>query len=151
MLTSVEEFLIFGFIPLLIGIFAVPPTETAPEPVISGRLVIPPSTRFGTTRSPSSNSSSCGAAKRCSRRWHPRSTGWRGGTEHGFAIRFEPSQIRPAGSYAVRARIIADATVWFETPYPQPVAPLSGEPAMLVLVPTAQRLNIRASGAATIR
>ena len=43
MLTSVEEFLIFGFIPLLIGIFAAPSTATAPEPVISGKLVIPPS------------------------------------------------------------------------------------------------------------
>ena len=42
MLTSVEEFLIFGFIPLLIGIFATPLTATAPEPVISGKVVIPP-------------------------------------------------------------------------------------------------------------
>ena len=55
--------------------------------------------------------------------------GWRGGAAQGFAIRFDPAQIRPTGSYAVRARIIADATVRFETPYPQPVAPLSGEPA----------------------
>ena len=34
---------IFGFIPLLIGIFAAPSTGTAPESAIAGKLVIPPS------------------------------------------------------------------------------------------------------------
>ena len=139
MLTSVEEFLIFGFIPLLIGIFAAPSTATAPEPVISGKARHPAIRHASRTmRSPPSNSSSCGAAKRRCRRWHARRAAGAAAPPRDSAIRFDPAQIRPTGSYAIRARIIADGTVRFETPYPQPVAPLSGEPAMLVLEPTAQ-------------
>jgi putative lipoprotein len=58
---------------------------------------------------------------------------WHGLTSLKFAIRFDPSLIEPMDYYAVQARIIAGGKVWFETDYPQPVAPLSGDPMHLAL------------------
>ena len=138
MLTGVEEFLIFGFIPLLIGIFAAPSTATAPEPVISGKLIIPPSLALADDAVATVELIELRRGETALPALAAQTTGWRGGTAQTFAIRFDPAQIRPTGSYAVRARVIADTTVRLETPYPQPVAPLSGEPVMLVLAPAAQ-------------
>ena len=135
MLTSVEEFLIFGFIPLLIGIFAAPSTATAPEPVISGKVVIAPSVTLADDAVATVELIELRRGETALPALARQTIGWRGGTAQRFAIRFDPAQIRPTGSYAIRARIIADATVWLETPYPQPVAPLSGEPMMLILGP----------------
>jgi putative lipoprotein len=137
LLTGVEEFLIFGFIPLLIGIFAAPSTETAPEPVISGKLVVPPSLRLADDAVATVELVELRRGETAMPALACQSIGWRGGTPQQFAIRFDPGQIRPTGSYALRARIMADATVCFETPYPEPAAPLSGEPVMLVLAPAA--------------
>ena len=151
MLTSVEEFLIFGFIPLLIGIFAAPPTETAPEPVISGRLVIPPSTTLRDDAVAIVELVELQRGETVQPALASQITGWRGSTEHGFAIRFDPSQIRPAGSYAVRARIIADATVWFETPLSAAGRAAVRRARHAGSGADRARLKIGASGAATIR
>ena len=66
---------------------------------------------------------------------------WRGAEAQKFAIRFDPSLVRPAAFYALRARIVADGAVWFETQYPQLIAPLSGDQQTLSL--TRERPRIR--------
>ena len=50
-----------------------------------------------------------------------------------FAIHFDPSLVRPGAFYALRARIVADGAVLLETPYPQPISPLSGDQPTLAL------------------
>ena len=63
MLTGVEEFLIFGFLPLMIGIFAAPLVADVAERTVSGKVIVPHPAPFRPTPSRSSNSSSCAAAR----------------------------------------------------------------------------------------
>ena len=62
---------------------------------------------------------------------------WRGAAAQKFAIRFDPSLVRPDAFYALRARIVADGAVLLETPYPQLIAPLSGDQQTLALTASA--------------
>jgi putative lipoprotein len=134
-LSGLEEFIIFGFMPLIIGVFAGTATSRVAEQTVTGKVTIPrlPSLpddavviielveqRRGETVVPA-------LARETIR--------WPGLTSQKFAIRFDPSLIRPMAYYAVQARIIAGGKVWFETDYPQPAAPLSGDPMHLALVP----------------
>lgn len=134
MLTGVEEFFIFGFMPLMIGIFTAPLIADTTERTIGGKVVIPPvpalpadavaivelvEQRRGETIVP--------AVARETIAWH-------GAEAQKFAIRFDPSLVRPAAFYALRARIVADGAVRFETQYPQLILPLSGDRQTLVLV-----------------
>ena len=132
-LSGIEEFIIFGFVPLMIGIFAGPRTSASVEKTLSGKLTIP-SLRFvpdnavttvelveqrrGETVLPA-------LAREIGR--------WRGSVSRKIAVRFDPSLIEPMAYYALRARIVADGKVLFETQYPQAVAPLSGDLLTLVL------------------
>ena len=137
MLTGVEEFFIFGFMPLMIGIFTAPLVTDAGERTISGKVIIPPARalpdnavaivelveqRRGETVVPV-------VARE--------TIAWRGAEAQKFAIRFDPSLVRPAAFYALRARIVADGAVRFETQYPQLIAPLSGDRQTLALVAAA--------------
>jgi len=132
-LSGLEEFIIFGFVPLIIGVFAGTGTTRMTEQTVTGKITIPRSPslpddavatielveqRRGETVLP--------ALARETIRWH-------GLTSLKFAIRFDPSLIHPMAYYAVQARIIAGGRVWFETEYPQPAAPLSGGPMHLAL------------------
>ena len=134
MLTGVEEFFIFGFMPLMIGIFTAPLVADMAERTIGGNVIIPPSPalpadavaivelveqRRGETIVP--------ALAR-------ETIAWRGAEAQKFVISFDPSLVHPAAFYALRARIVADGVVRFETQYPQLIAPLSGDRQTLALV-----------------
>ena len=95
MLTGVEEFLIFGFLPLMIGIFTAPIAAGAPERTVSGKVTVPyPASipagavaivelvelRRGETALPV-------IARETIR--------WRGADTQKFAIRVDPSLIQP--------------------------------------------------------
>jgi putative lipoprotein len=134
MLSGVAEFVIFGFMPLMVGVLA---GRGRAEPAVStmvGSIVIPPSDplpdkalvavelveqRRGETILP--------AVAR-------ETMAWRGGIQ-GFSLSFERSSIDPTAFYALRARIFAGATVLFETRHASRVAPLSGDKLALMLMP----------------
>lgn len=137
MLSGIEQFVIFGFMPLVIGIFAAPDRARDSELTLSGKLVIPPcdalpdnavvtvelvEQRRGETLLP--------ALAR-------ETAAWRGGGIQKFAIRLDRSSIDPLAFYALRARIVADRTVLFETRHPQLTAPLSRDQGTLMLMPAA--------------
>ena len=139
MLTGVEEFLIFGFLPLMIGIFTAPIAAGAPERTVSGKVTVPypacipagavaivelVELRRGETALPVI---ACETIR------------WRGADAQKFAIRVDPSLIRPTAYHALRARIIADGAVLFETPHAQPASPLSGDQQMLALTASGGR------------
>jgi putative lipoprotein len=136
MLSGIEEFIFFGFMPLVIGILAGPGTPSdAAENTLSGRLTLPPARslpdgavatvelveqRRGATVLPA-------LARETLR--------WRGGQSQKFAIRFDPSLVHSTGHYGLRASVIADGVVRFETPYPQLASLLCGDATELALVP----------------
>ena len=103
MLTGVEEFLIFGFLPLMIGIFTAPIAAGAPERTVSGKVTVPyPASipagavaivelvelRRGETALPV-------IARETIR--------WRGADAQKFAIRVDPSLIRPTAYHALQS------------------------------------------------
>ena len=133
MLTGVEEFLIFGFMPLMIGIFTAPILADAPGHMLSGKVTTPPSPavpydamltvelvelRRGEPGSPV-------LAQEAMR--------WRGSEAQKFAMRIDPSLVQPNAYYALRARVVANGAVLLETPYAQPASPLSGDQSILAL------------------
>jgi putative lipoprotein len=136
LLSGLEEFTIFGFVPLMIGILAVPAASRKTERTLAGKVTIP-----------SYRSVPAEAVVMIELVEHRRgetnlpvvareTVNWRGSDSQKFAIRFDPTFIRPMSYYAVQARVIAEGTVRFETQYPQPAAPLSGDPITLALAPT---------------
>jgi putative lipoprotein len=134
MLTGVEEFFIFGFMPLMIGIFTAPLMVKAPERTVSGKVSVPPFTVV-----PGSAVAIVELVELCRGETvvpvlARETINWRGARAQKFAIRFDPSLVRPTAFYAVRARIIADGAVLLETPHPQLAAPLSGDQQTLALV-----------------
>ena len=137
-LSELEEFIIFGFLPLMIGIFSGTSSSRTAERTVTGKITIPRSPPLpddavvtvelveqqrGQTVLPA-------LARETIR--------WRGLTRLKFAIRFDPSLIEPMACHAVQARITAGGTVWFETGYPQPAAPLSGDPIDLAVAPASR-------------
>jgi putative lipoprotein len=136
MLSGIEEFIFFGFVPLVIGILAGPGGPSgAAEKTLSGSLSLPPARSL-----PADAVATIELVEQ--RRGEPvistlarETVAWQGGPSQQFAIRFDPSLIRSAACYALKASVIADGVVRFETPYPPLVAPLSGAAPQLTLTP----------------
>jgi putative lipoprotein len=133
MLTGVEEFFIFGFMPLMIGIFTAPLVVSAPECTISGKVTVPPSPAL-----PAGAVAIVELVELCRGETvvpvlARETINWRGAGAQKFAIRFDPALVRPTAYYALRARIVADGTVLLETRHPQLASPLSGDQQTLVL------------------
>lgn len=139
LLSGLEEFIIFGFLPLMIGILAVPTKSWKGEQPVAGKIVIPSShalpARAVAIVEVIEHRLGQGTLRIVARE----EIDWRGSDTQKFAIRIDPAIIEPMAYYAVRASIVADGTVRFETRYPQPVAPLSNDPVMLVLASAAGR------------
>lgn len=139
LLSGVEEFIIFGFVPLMIGILAVPAASRKTERTLAGKVTIP------TYRSVPADAVVMIELVEQQRGETilpvvaRETVKWRGSDSQKFTVRFDPAFIRPMSYYAIRARIIAGGTVWFETQYPQPAAPLSGDQMILTLSPAADR------------
>ena len=132
MLTGVEEFFIFGFMPLMIGIFTAPLVADAGE-----RTIIPPARALPDTAVAIVELVEQRRGETVVPVVARETIAWRGAEAQKFAIRFDPSLVRPAAFYALRARIVADGAVRFETQYPQLIAPLSGDRQTLALVAAA--------------
>jgi uncharacterized lipoprotein YbaY len=133
MLTGVEEFFIFGFMPLMIGIFTAPLVMNAPERTLSGKVTVPASSAL-----PAGAVAIVELVELCRGEiavpaLARETIAWRGAGAQKFAIRFDPSLVRATAFYALRARIIADGTVLLETRHPQLAAPLSGDQHVLAL------------------
>ena len=136
-LSGIGEFIIFGFMPLMIGMLA---GRTRPAPTVSaiaGRLVLPPcdplpdgalvtveliEQRRGESVQPARAS---------------QTLPWQGGGIQDFALRLEGTCLDPLAFYALRARIEVDGVTVLETAHPQRTAPLSGGRSTLLLVPAA--------------
>lgn len=137
MLSGLEELLVFGFVPLMIGMLGVPDPSGKAATTVSGRMKLPhpmpPATKAVATVEL--------VEQRHGRAIEPavarQTIGWRGSRSRKFAVGFDPSRVKPTTCYAVRAQLACDGAVRFRTLHPSPVMPGSGDPITIDLTPCA--------------
>lgn len=139
MLSGLEELILFGFVPLMVGVLVWPTPSGTGERMVTGKIVMAwqqplPDGALATVElvEQRRDETLLPVLARETRQW-------RGPESQKFAIRVDPNLIQPLAYYGLRARIVADGAVRFETPFPQPTAPLAGEQVTLTLVPAVTR------------
>jgi putative lipoprotein len=136
MLTGVEEFLIFGFMPLMVGIFTAPILAHGPEHAVSGKITTPASATLPYDATVTVELVELRRGRPGSPVLAHETMRWCGSETQKFALRFDPSLVQSSAYYALRARIVADGAVLLETPYAQPASPLSPDQPILALKAT---------------
>ncbi|MBA1142242.1 YbaY family lipoprotein [Mesorhizobium neociceri] len=133
MLDRIAEFLIFGFVPLVVGMLAVPEMSNAAEKTLKGevmyreRIALPPNAVLSVQLADVSLAD-VPATIVGERKVAPA-----GQVPIKFEIGFDPQVIRPGMIYALRARITADDKLLFVTDVSYLVDPLSDAPQTIVL------------------
>lgn len=139
MLSGLEELVLFGFVPLMVGVLVWPNPSGTGERMLTGKIVIAlqqplPDGALATVEL---------IEQRRGEAFLPvvarETRQWRGQGSQKFSLRVDPNLIQPSAHYGLRARIVVEGVVQFETPYPQPAALLASEQVTLTLVPAAAR------------
>jgi uncharacterized lipoprotein YbaY len=134
-LSGIEQFIVFGFVPLLIGMFVGRPKTTSLVSSVAGRLVLPPcdplpaDVRVTIELVEQRRGESVWPALAVE------TTSWHGGGIQDFALRIDRAAIDPLAFYALRARLEDRGETLFETRHPELLAPLSGGRTTLLLMP----------------
>jgi putative lipoprotein len=135
MLSGVAEFVIFGFMPLMVGVLAGRGDAEPAASTITGIVAIPPCGPLPdnalVTIELVEQQRGESVLPVVAREAMP----WRGGVQR-FALTFERAAIEPTSFYALKAHILTGATVLFETRHATLVAPLSGDKVTLMLMPS---------------
>lgn len=134
-LSGIEQFIIFGFAPLVIGMLAGGTRPAGSTSSLSVRMVLPPCNALPDTALVTielveqlrGESVLPAVAVETSR--------WRGGGIQDLAVRVDPSAVDPLAFYALRARIVDNGATLFETAHPQLTAPQRGGRVTLMLTP----------------
>jgi len=134
MLSGMAEFVIFGFMPLMVGMLAGRGRAKPTASMVAGSIATPPC-------DPLPDNALVTVELVEQRRGETvlpvvahETTSWRGGVQR-FSLPFERASIEPTAFYALRARIFAGTTVLFESRHAELAAPLSGERVALMLMP----------------
>ncbi|MER9447652.1 MULTISPECIES: YbaY family lipoprotein [unclassified Mesorhizobium] len=133
MLDRIAEFFVFGFVPLVIGVLAVPEPSVAAEKTLKGevmyreRIALPPNAVLSIQLADVSLADAPAAIV------GERKVAPAGQVPIKFEISFDPTVIRPNMTYALQARIIADDKLLFVTDSRYQVDPLSEAPQAIVL------------------
>ncbi len=133
MLDRVAEFFVFGFVPLVIGMLAVPELSVAAERSLKGevtyreRIALPPNAVLSVQLADVSLADAPAAVV------GERKVAPAGQVPIKFEISFDPTVIRPNMTYALQARITADDKLLFITDTRYQVDPLSDAPQTIVL------------------
>ncbi|MER9327052.1 YbaY family lipoprotein [Mesorhizobium sp. M0488] len=133
MLDRIAEFLVFGFVPLVVGILAVPETSVAAEKAIRGeviyreRIALPPSAVLSIQLA---DVSLADAPAKIIGEQNVKPTGQ---VPIGFEIKFDASVIRSQMTYALQARITVDDKLLFISDVRHQVDPLTDVPQTIML------------------
>jgi putative lipoprotein len=133
MLDRIAEFFIFGFVPLVIGIVAVPEMSVAAETTLKGevmyreRIALPPNAVLSVQLADVSLADAPAAIV------GERTVAPSGQVPIKFEISFDPKVIRPGMTYVLQARITADDKLLFITDTRYQVDPLSEAQQAIVL------------------
>ena len=132
MLDRVAEFFIFGLVPLVVGVLAVPEMTSAAERTVAGevvyreRIALPPDALLVVELADVSLvDAPIVIAKR---RIAPA-----GNVPIKFEIGFDPKAIQQGRTYALQARITVGERLMFTTDTSHRVDPLAGKPQTVVL------------------
>jgi putative lipoprotein len=133
MLDRIAEFFVFGFVPLVVGMLAVPEMSVAAEKTLKGevmyreRIALPPNAVLSVQLADVSLADAPAAIV------GERKVAPAGQVPIKFEISFDPTVIRPNMTYALQARITADDKLLFITDTRYQVDPLSDAPQTIVL------------------
>lgn len=133
MLDRIAELLIFGFVPLTIGMLVVPGTTQAAEQVLKGevmyreRIALPPNAVVSVQLADVSLADAPAAII------GEQTVEPAGQVPVKFEIRFDPSVIQSNMSYALQARITVDDKLWFITDTRHEVDPMTDAPQTLMV------------------
>ncbi|RVC60095.1 MAG: META domain-containing protein [Mesorhizobium sp.] len=133
MLDRIAEFFIFGLVPLVVGVLAVPELTSAAEKTIAGeasyreRIALPPNAVLSVQLADVSLADAPAAII------GERKVAPAGQVPIRFEISFDPQVIRPNMTYALQARITVDDKLLFTTDTRHRVDPLSDRPQSIML------------------
>ncbi|MDX8454458.1 YbaY family lipoprotein [Mesorhizobium sp. VK9D] len=133
MLDRIAEFFIFGLVPLVVGVLAVPEVTKAGEKTIAGevtyreRVALPPDAVLSVEIADVSLADAP-ATVIAKRKIAPA-----GQVPIKFEIGFDPKAIKPRRTYALQARITVEDRLLFITDSRHQVDPLDGKPQTVVL------------------
>lgn len=138
MLDRIAEFFIFGLVPLVVGVLAVPEFSDAAETTLKGevmyreRIALPPNAVLSVQLADMSLADAPAAII------GERKVAPAGQVPIKFEISFDPQVVRPNMTYALQARITVDDKLLFITDTRHQVDPLSDKPETIVLKMVAQ-------------
>ncbi|TPJ41775.1 META domain-containing protein [Mesorhizobium sp. B2-5-13] len=133
MLDRIAEFFVFGLVPLVVGILAVPELSLAAEKAVRGeviyreRIALPPSAVLSVELA---DVSLADAPAKIIGQQKIRPAGQ---VPISFEIKFDPSVIRPQMTYALRARITVDGRLMFISDVRHQLDPLTDAPQTIML------------------
>ncbi|MDX8540843.1 YbaY family lipoprotein [Mesorhizobium abyssinicae] len=133
MLDRIAEFFIFGLVPLVVGVLAVPELSDAAEKTLQGeatyreRIALPPNAVLSVQLADVSLADAPAAII------GERKVAPAGQVPIRFEIGFDPQVIRPNMTYALQARITVDDKLLFTTDTRHRVDPLSDRPQSIML------------------
>ncbi|WP_192181374.1 YbaY family lipoprotein [Mesorhizobium amorphae] len=133
MLDRIAEFFIFGFVPLVVGMLAVPEMSNAAEKTLKGevmyreRIALPPNAVLSVQLADVSLADAPAAII------GERKVAPAGQVPIKFEISFDPQVIRPNMTYALQARITVDDRLMFISDTRHQVDPLSDAPQTIML------------------
>ena len=133
MLDRIAEFFIFGLVPLVVGVLAVPELSDAAERTFTGevtyreRIALPPDAMLSVELADVSLADAP-ATLIGQRKIVPA-----GQVPIRFEIGFDPKAIRPGRTYALQARITVDGRILFITDTRHQLDPLAGKPQAVLV------------------
>ncbi|KAA3448275.1 hypothetical protein C7I87_22350 [Mesorhizobium sp. SARCC-RB16n] len=133
MLDRIAEFFVFGFVPLVVGILAVPELSAAAEKAVRGeviyreRIALPPSAVLSVELA---DVSLADAPAKIIGQQKIKPAGQ---VPISFEIKFDPSVIRPQMTYALQARITVDGKLMFISDLRHQLDPLTDAPQTVML------------------
>jgi putative lipoprotein len=133
MLDRIAELFIFGLVPLVVGVLAVPELSGAAERTVTGavtyrqRIALPPDAVLSVELADVSLADAP-ATVIGERKIAPA-----GQVPIRFEIGFDPKVVLPGRTYAIQARITADGRLLFITDTRHQLDPLDGRPHTVVL------------------
>lgn len=145
MLDRLAEFFVFGFVPLVVGILAVPELSVAAEQAVRGeviyreRIALPPNAVLSVQLADVS------LADAPARIIGEQKIKPAGQVPISFEIKFDPSVIQPRMTYALQARITVDDKLMFISDVRHQLDPLADAPQTILLKMVTQRAEPEAS------
>ncbi|AZO55453.1 MULTISPECIES: YbaY family lipoprotein [unclassified Mesorhizobium] len=133
MLDRIAEFFVFGLVPLVVGILAVPELSVAAEKAVRGEVIYRERIALSPSAVLSVELADVSLADAPAKIIGQQQFKPAGQVPISFEIKFDPSVIRPQMTYALQARITVDGRLMFISDVRHQVNPLTDVPQTIML------------------